>query len=312
MVSVEGLSGYRRCVERIEAAWPAFLERRAEHLVQADRFGSAPEKAAEQILSRLFSEVLDWPTAQVNYQLERADIVLTAQGVRWVVVEAKRPGSLSWHRRAIEAALDQACRYADEQRVRVVAISDGQMLYAADRAGGGLRDRLFADISAAEAPLDLWWLSLHGVYRGREDLDGARLRLLPELPRADETAPPRSEGASEGTGAPLLHHKYALPARCFAYVGNAGDTRTWKLPYLDADGGVDTKRLPGAINAVLRSYRGERVAIPEAAIPDVLVRLARAATAAGRFKAVACDDPADCYEFLAVALAQVGCLDEVG
>lgn len=306
MTSIDALAVRRRCLERIEGTWTAFLTRRRELLAQAERHGSAPERVTEQILSTLFSDVLDWPIAHVNYQLGWADIVLTSPGVRWVVVEAKRPGKLAWHRRAIDDALDQVCRYADQQNVHVVAISDGQMFYAADRVHGGLQDRVFIDLAAEGPPKDLWWMSVHGVYRRRDDLDAARLRLLPEAPR--EMVTNRSEDAQVDG---LLHPRYKLPARCFAYVGNAADTRSWKLPYRTQAGAIDLKRLPGAINAVLKSYRGVRVDIPEAAIPDVLVRLARAAKMAGRFDGTLRDEPANCYELLAVILEQEGRLSEV-
>lgn len=304
MPGAEQLASYRRCVDRVERAWPKFLARRQEYLAQEDRFGPVPEKAAEQILVTLFSDVLDWPVAHVNYQVQRADIVLTSPGVRWVVVEAKRPGLLAWHRRAIMAALDQACRYADEQKVRAVAVSDGRMLYAADRVNGGLRDRLFTDLASPDAPADLWWLSMHGIYRERDDVSGALLRLLPDATAA-------SPGAGIEAADELVDRKYHLPARCFAYVGNAADPRTWKLPYLTADNDVDLRRLPGAINSILKSYRGTRADIPEAAVPDVLVRLARAAGAAGRFDGIARDNPTGCYQLLAVILDQAGRLADV-
>jgi hypothetical protein len=64
---------------------------------------------------------------------------------------------------------------------------------------------------------------------------------------------------------------------CFAYVGNPSQPSTWKLPYRLADGHVDERRLPKAIQALLSNYRGTKVgSIPEAAIPAVLERLAAA------------------------------------
>jgi hypothetical protein len=51
-------------------------------------------------------------------------------------------------------------RYADEQKVKAVAVSDGVILYAANIADGGLRDRVFVSLSAGEPPLALWWLSV--------------------------------------------------------------------------------------------------------------------------------------------------------
>lgn len=73
---------------------------------------------------------------------------------------------------------------------------------------------------------------------------------------------------------------------------------------------VDLRRLPMAINAVLKSYRGVRVDIPEASISDVLVRLAGAARTAGRFDPKPWENPKDCYQLLAVVLEQEGRLLE--
>ena len=95
---------------------------------------------------------------------------------------------------------------------------------------------------------------------------------------ADE--PAKAEGPQAGE---LLHHKYKIPARCFAYVGNAADPATWHLPYMLPDGNPDTKRLSGAIQAILSNYRGARLSsVPEKDIPDVLVRLAKAAASLGK------------------------------
>ena len=107
----------------------------------------------------------DWTLSDVNLQVGRADVVLSELGIKRLVLEVKRPGSLAWHRHAVEAALDQALGYAASQRVGAVAVSDGHMLYAADIAHGGLRDRLFVTLESNEAPLELWWVSVHGIYR---------------------------------------------------------------------------------------------------------------------------------------------------
>jgi len=204
----------------------------------------------------------------------------------------------------VESALAQAVRYADEQRVRCVAVSDGLMLYAADIVSGGLRDRVFVSLEAGEPQEPLWWLSVHGIYRPRQDAQDAALRLLPEVPVEElSDAGPSDES--------LLHPKYGVPARCFGYVGDASDPRTWKLPYCLSDGRIDTKRLPKAIQAILSNYRGTKVSgIPEKAIPDVLVRLARAAKQLGKMP----DRPgaaASAYEQLAAVLEQLGRLSEV-
>ena len=113
------------------------------------------------------------------------------------------------------------------------------MLYAADVAIGGLQDRVFARLDVDEAPTALWWLSVHGIYRDRPDRTNAALQLLPARVSGDQ-----SEDAAAAGDGELLHHKYHLPARCFAYVDDAATPSTWHLPYRCADGQVDRARLP--------------------------------------------------------------------
>lgn len=112
--------------------------------------------------------------------------------------------------------------------------------------------------------------------------------------------------AAAGIYERLLHPKYHIPAQCFGYVGDYSKLRTWTLPYLLADGAVDTKRLPKAVQCILSNYRGTKVSgIPEQAIPAVLARLARAARQAGHMPPEAAN-PAPVYRQLAEALEQLG------
>jgi hypothetical protein len=105
--------------------------------------------------------------------------------------------------------------------------------------------------------------------------------------------------------------KHSRTSSCFAYVGNANDFATWKLPYRLAGGSVDLKRLPKAIQCIISNYRGAQVSgIPEPAIPDVLSRLASAAASVGRMPAQS-DSPARVYQQLADVLGQLGKLEEV-
>jgi hypothetical protein len=303
---LESLAAYRHCSERICAAWPGFLTRRAARLEPHPLLGNTHEKVTESILEDLFTNVLDWPFEGFNPQVDHADIVLSNLGFRSLIIEAKRPGSLAWNRDAVERALDQATRYAADQHVQCVAVSDGVMLYAADLADGGKRGRIFVPLGSAEAPLELWWLSVQGIYRSREFPQGASFQLLPEEPMGAEVAAVAERCDVEA----LLHPKYKLPARCFAYVGNHADPRSWKLPYLNHDGTIDTKRLPKAIQCILTNYRGARVSgIPEQAIPAVLARLAAAAARSGHLSPVA-SNPAPVYRRLAEALKQLGITPE--
>lgn len=295
----------QRCCDGISESWPAFLQARRQHLLQGQRFGRVPERATEEILRELFTSVLDWPPEHVNWQVQRADIVLTSPGVKWLVVEAKRPGKLTWNEQAVHAALGQARRYAAEQHVRCVAVSDGDMLYAADVVHGGLRPRLLVSLAGDPAPEELWWISMHGIYRDRPDGERNGYRPLPVTPE------PERAGA-DAPSAEILHPRYQRPARCFGYVGDASKPTTWKLPYLEPDGSVDVRRLPAAISAVLKSYRGVRVkGIPEAAMPDVLVRLARAAVITQRLPRTPPDGPTDGYGLLACTLQQEGRFEDV-
>lgn len=298
--SVQHLACYRRSIQRIHDEWPHFMDRRAQRLQQQERHGVAAEKVAENILEDLFTTVLDWSLGDLNNQVGYADLLLTRLGLKCLIVEVKRPGALAWNRRAVEAALQQARRYADEQKVKCIGVSDGVMFYAADVEHGGLHDRVFASLSAVEPSEDLWWLSVHGVYRSCKEPGAAALRLLPE------EAPASVEPGSGAISDSLLHPKYKVPAQCFGYVGNANDPATWKLPYRLGDGHVDLKRLPKAIQSIVSNYRGAKVcSIPERDIPAVLARFADAATAAGKMPGQS-PAPSPAYLQLAEVLDQLG------
>jgi hypothetical protein len=47
----------------------------------------AAEKIAEPILEDLFTQVLDWDKGDLDYQVEHADIVLTQNLVKYLVVK---------------------------------------------------------------------------------------------------------------------------------------------------------------------------------------------------------------------------------
>jgi len=305
MGAIVELASYRHCIERIREQWPAFAQKRTARLVQQERYGAATEKVAENVLEDLFTEVLDWAVSDLSNQVRYADLLLTSNTIKYLLVEVKRPGSLAWSRRSVERALEQARGYADEQKVKCIAVSDGLMLYGADIVHGGMRDRLYVSLDSATPPEALWWLSVHGIYRDVEPLPGAPV----ELPEETEREPTSPGTPSDATG--VLHHKYHIPARCFAYVGDASNPATWKLPFRLADDSIDLKRLPKAIGSLLSNYRGAKVGgIPQAAIPDVLVRLAKAAAEAGKLPHQA-GHTAPIYEQLVEVLAQLGRENEV-
>lgn len=290
------LASHRRCVERIVQTWQTFLAARSDRL----RHGGETEKVAEAVIEDLFTGVLDWSKGDLMYQIGYADIVLSHHLAKYLVIEVKRSGTLVPGRRALENAITQARRYAGEQKIPCVAATDGRYLYAADGGGGGLIDRVMVDLSSPDAPVELWSLSVHGIYRAPSGMVGS-VAMLAE----------GTECLARSPTEVLVHPKYKLPAQCFAYVPDASRTATWKLPYLLADGGVDTKRLPKAIQAILGNFRGARVGgIPEGDMRGVLIRLARAAWSEGRMppRALA---PAAAYQQLALVLNQLGLSEQV-
>lgn len=299
------LATQQKCEDRIRQTWAAFQTKRSQRMESGRRFGTAAEKITIALLEDLFSEVLDWSLADLNHEIEYADFVVTQNGIKTLIVEAKRPGSLAWHQHAVSQALEQARRYADSQRVPHLAITDGIMLYAADIDHGVLQDRVFLRIDQADPPWDLWWLSVHGIYRPRPEASAPGWHLL-----AYDSPTSIPVAGADAAPAGLLHSKYKIPATCFAYVGDANRPATWRLPYRLADGSIDRARLPKAIQAILSNYRGTRVrTIPEEAIPDVLLRLARAASQLGNMPSQAVN-PAPVYQQLASALNTLGIAEE--
>jgi hypothetical protein len=201
MSTEEHLAAYRICNERIAGAWEDFQGKRLERLRERERFGHAAEQATESILEDLFTLVLDWSIGDINHQVGRADLMLTRLGIKYLIVEAKHPGALAWNLAARERALAQARRYADEQKVVSVAVSDSIVLYAADIRNGGLHPRVSCRLAHPEPQQALWWLSVHGIYRDPP-------ALSPEL--ADISPPSPSTviavGDSAPSGAPALLH----------------------------------------------------------------------------------------------------------
>lgn len=303
----DNLAIFRKFLTRLPASWPAFLTQRQSRLAQQERNGIAAEKVAENIVEDFFTVALDWVTSDLNNQLHYADIVLTKQGIKRLLIEVKRPGALKWDQPSLERALHQARRYAGEQRVRTVAVSDGTLFYAADIVNGGLQHRARLLLDASTYSPDVWWLSVDGIYRPATPLGS------PESPTAAPTQPSGAEDAAipESAAGLLLHPKYKVPVECFAYVGDASKPATWKLPYRNADGSVDEKHLPGAIRAVVSNYRGAHLkTVPDTAVPDVLVRLGKAAAEIRKLPGQT-PSPLGSYQQLYDALYQHGRLDEV-
>jgi hypothetical protein len=293
------LASYRACVARVRTAWPKFLETRNDRL----RHGAESEKVAEAIIEDLLTGVLDWDKGDLAYQLEYADIVLSQNLQKHLVIEVKKPGTLRLGRQSLATALEQARRYADAQHITRVAVTDGCIFYAADIIGGGLQHRVMVNLGRNEPPESLWWISVHGVYRPFEGT------VAMDAVVTDDPTAAQMPGQSDNSA--LLHPKYKLPAHCFAWVGNADKPGTWKLPHLKADGTIDEKRLPKAIQCLLSNFRGVKVKhIPESDVSRVLLRLARSAKSANLLPPESIH-PAPVYQQLVMVLEQNNLLSQL-
>ncbi len=301
MTTYKRLSSYHTAVARIQTNWPGFQRKRDARLEQQKRYGAAAEAVAERILEDLFTEVLDWGVKDLNNQVGYADLSLSKLGIKRLIVEVKRPGALAWNQRAVEHAMDQARRYASEQKVKQIAVSDGVILYAADLEGGVLKYRVLEHLDCKTPPESLWWLSKHGLDQCPATADVRELATLPRKNQGEAIAP----GAEAG----LLHPMHKIPARCFAYVGDASNTATWKLPHRLMDGSPDASRIASAVGAVVKNFRGMNVSIPDQHIPDVLVSLARTAVELGKMPFQG--GKAETYKRLEDALDQLGLLDDL-
>lgn len=268
------LSSYKKVIDRLHQNWEPFLESRT-NLLEPLKYQSVPEKVSEEIIRNLLTQVLDWEEADLQWQMHYADLVLTRNRNKYLVAELKRPSSLKRSLNSNQEALNQVRGYADQQKISSIAICDGSVVYAADITGGGLSHRVFVDLSSRKPPETLWWLSVHGIYR--------KAQFVNEIP-VDEEGSHNSISIDRPPFSPhLLHPKYKIPAGCFAYVGDANKTSTWKLPYRTEKLEIDSKRLPKAIQSLLTNYRGSGVnGIPASDVPDVLVRLAKAARSLGK------------------------------
>jgi hypothetical protein len=188
-------------------------------------------------------------------------------------------------------------------------VSDGTLFYAADIVSGGLKHRARLRLDHPTPCLDAFWVSVDDIYRVPEKRTEDP---IPEPAIAAAASAETVQGvivAAEAY-APLLHPKYKRPAECFAYVGDARNPHTWKLPYRLPNGMVDTKHLTGAIRSVISNYRGARVQIPEQAVPDVLMRLGKAVAEIGKMPGQA-SNPPQTYQQLYDVLRQIDRLKEI-
>ena len=248
---MENQAKYKKFQERLNTQWFSFISKRKEILTQGQRFGKSPEKLTENILTSLFTDLLDWDIKDLNYQVDYADIEITKLGIKRILIETKRPGGISWNHLQVQKHIEQALRYASKQKVFMIGISDGEKLYILNFNGSSTEPRIFISLSSDTPDGDLYYISINGIDKKKNtDVNFKKTnseKLMDGKTITDE----------------LLNKQYKLPSRCFAYVGDPNKPNTWKLPYLLYDGSVNISRLPSAIGCIVTNFRGLQVkAIP--------------------------------------------------
>ena len=84
------LASYHTCLKKLTETWPSFLTLRIDRL----RHAETAERVAEAIAEDLLTLVLDWQKGDLDYQRDFADIVLTTNLQKHMVLEVKKPGTL--------------------------------------------------------------------------------------------------------------------------------------------------------------------------------------------------------------------------
>lgn len=229
---------------RIQENWPDFQQQVQGILDRREHGRSLAEADVEQMFERLCADVLGYSQWQIGRQEDYADRTLEGQGMKLAVAEIKQYKAFD-DDDALEDALIQAARYADRHRTPNLIAFDGYNLVLAlrrkpqDDIAIMLWETL--DPTENEPPENLFYFNHFGLFRYPKE----ELRTL-------------TYDAAEDEELYKTHHGEQLHYSCFAYVGDLRTKSTWKMPYRNPDGTVDTNRLGHAVNYLLSpgGYRG--------------------------------------------------------
>jgi len=267
----------RQTRERILEEWPSFRDRYNRIVAEFERGGRLKERDIETIFESLAEGPLGYQIEQLSVQHDRADYALVDRGLKLAIVELKNYKAFEGiqGRKRLESALIQAARYANRHRTCHLMAFDGVNLTLAEWELGQsvIKVHLHLNIDSDTPPEELYYFTHYGIFRHPT-------AVIWEIPYQ----------ADQDESLYKTHHGVKLHYTCFAYVGDIRDKATWKLPYRNPDGSVDTKRLGHAVNYLLSpgGYRGQRATsqrIPEAATHLVALRLARAYKEIGKWRA---------------------------
>ncbi len=258
--------------QHIEDNWIKFQQYREGTKSHAVRGRSLNESDVRAVLERLLTDVLGYEPEQIDREPDFADFLILYRGMKLIVIETKDWGVFD-NEKALENALKQAANYADRHKVKRIFVFDGEKVIQALRSELSIKVVANANISGEPPFNDLFYFTQYG------------------LEKTPQTATLTINYSGESTEEiPYkTHHGIRLPYTCFAYIGDLRDKKTWKMPYRNEDGSVDTGRIDKAVNFLLKKsgYRGitaTNESVPETAQPDVARKLAIAYQELGQWE----------------------------
>jgi hypothetical protein len=260
--------------QRIVEKWSSFRERR-QRMLEARACGRVlHEKDMEELFRSVAEGPLGYGIENLGAQQDYADYALIDRGLKLAIVEVKALGLLHGGSEShLAPVLLQAARYAHRHRTPYLMAFDGEHLGLGRlNADGSIHCNLIVNLDQVEAPETLFYFTQYGLFHGSASV----LFSVPFVASLDDALC-------------KSHHGLPLPYTCFAYVGDLRNKQTWKMPYRNADGSVDTRRVGHAVNYLLSpgGYRGQKAendAVPVAATTLVALRLARAYKELGQWR----------------------------
>lgn len=198
------------------------------------------EKDVEAVFDKLLTGPLGYTPDQISRQPDYADYVLMSRDFKVAVAEAK---GWEYFRKKdnLLKALGQAANYADRHRVANLIAFDGESVVLAIRAESEISVLLDLKVNSPDPADDLFYLTLYGLSK----LPTEKLFSFEHF-------------KANASGDFKTHHGVSLPRSAFAYIGDIHNKSTWKMPYRNADGTVDTARIDKAVKlfAVSRGLQG--------------------------------------------------------
>ncbi len=271
--------------ETLRQKWPQFSDFRSathRHLINGR---SLSERDVEAVFESILLGPLGYSPAQLDRQPDFADYVLLSRDLKIAIVEIK-----GWEAFHIpdnqRKALEQAAGYASRHRCKNIMAFDGKTMALAECGQDAINILFEVLVDTADPADELFYFTEYGLSK----LPGQCISSFSYTP-----APQPNEFKK--------HHGIDLHYSCFAYIGDLRDKSTWKMPYRNADGSVDTGRIDKAVNFLLSpgGYRGATVSdrsVPEAASVDVAKKLARGYREIGKLDDQHCKPAARLKEYL--------------